>query len=773
MDKRVVILIGFLLLALLLPMSLYGQGTAVPETDSPLLSEAAQQGMPTDQIIIKFTDVADVSDLLARNLDGELTELSQAAGVSLTYVREMSLSAHVIKLPEAQSIAEVAAISKRLTALPDVDYAEPDRILQPMDEPLPQPKAPELTPNDPMFGSQWDFGYTANTSEGMNLPAAWNITTGLASTVVAVIDTGILNHADLAGKTVAGYDFINDSLVANDGNGRDSDPADPGDWITPAESSSGYFAGCPVSDSSWHGSHVAGTIAAATNNSTGVAGVNWNAKILPVRVLGKCGGYTSDIIDGARWAAGLSVSGVPANANPAQVLNLSLGGPGTCGTTEQTAYTEIYNHGVTTVVAAGNDNANASGFTPASCNNVITVAANDRTGDRAYYSNYGSVVEITAPGGAQSFSNDPNGILSTLNTGTTSPSSDAYVYYQGTSMAAPHLAGLVSLILAQYPTSTPAQILQRIQDSARPFPSGSTCNTSNCGAGIADAYRALTWSMPVLDEAVYLPLVTKPISAPTLQAIDNPDNDGAYTLIWTSVSGATSYTLQEDDNVGFTSPATAYSGSSTSHGVSGKSVGTYYYRVRAVVGGQVSGWSNVRSVTVSSSSPPTTLVNGNFEQQATGWTQHSTHGWTLIVNSFAGSVTPRSGSWAAWLGGDYNEIAYVQQQVTVSASTPYLTYYHWIASSDSCGYDFGGVLVNGSIVVDVYDLCGTTSTGGWVKHSVNLHSYVGQTITFQIRAETDGSLNSNLFVDDVSFQSSAMAEVVPAGIPNPADAQPK
>ena len=171
------------------------------------------------------------------------------------------------------------------------------------------------------------------------------------------------------------------------------------DWITAAESSSGYFAGCQVHNSSWHGTHTAGTIGAASNNGVGVAGVNWNSKILPVRVLGKCGGYTSDIADGMRWAAGLSVSGVPANANPAKVLNLSLGGYGACDATYQNAVNAIVAAGTTIVVSAGNSNADAVNYRPGNCTGVITVAATNRDGGRAYYSNYGSTVEISAPGG--------------------------------------------------------------------------------------------------------------------------------------------------------------------------------------------------------------------------------------------------------------------------------------------------------------------------------------------------------------------------------------
>ena len=203
------------------------------------------------------------------------------------------------------------------------------------------------------------------------------------------------------------------------------------------------------------------------------------SKILPVRVLGKCGGYTSDIVDGLRWAAGLSVSGVPANPNPAKVANLSLGGYGGCDSTWQNAINAVTAAGMVVVVAAGNSNADASSI---SLRPVVMASsrwhATNRSGSRAYYSNYGSKVEISAPGGAQSFANDPNGILSTLNTGTTVPVSDTYVYYQGTSMATPHVTGVVSLMFSLNPSLTPAQVLQILQSTARPFPAGSTCNTS-------------------------------------------------------------------------------------------------------------------------------------------------------------------------------------------------------------------------------------------------------------------------------------------------------
>jgi serine protease len=265
--------------------------------------------LPTDQIIIKYKVSAGITRTEAAQ-PRRLAALSRAAGMNLTYFREMSGDAHVLKLPARMPEAEVSAMARKLMALPEVEYAEPDRILQ-----------PGFWPNDPQFTNQWGY----SPPFGINAPAAWDITTGSSGLVVAVIDTGILGtHPDIAGRTVPGYDFISDVWKANDGDGRDPDPSDPGDWVAAFEC--GLAQPLPE-DSSWHGTHVAGTIGAASNNSVGVSGVNWNSLILPVRVLGKCGGVESDIADAIWWAAGASVPGVPANANPARVLNLSLGGP--------------------------------------------------------------------------------------------------------------------------------------------------------------------------------------------------------------------------------------------------------------------------------------------------------------------------------------------------------------------------------------------------------------------------------------------------------------
>lgn len=430
----------------------------------------------TNQIIIKYRPTANVTDSNGQISASKMNALKATAGESLSYKRAMSGDAHVLSLTARMPIASVEAIARKLAALPDVEYAEPDYVMRPM-----------LAPNDPSYSAQWHY-YEAFS---INAPAAWNITTGSASIRVAVIDTGITDHPDLAGRWVGGYDFIADVPTANDGNGRDSDPHDPGDWVT--ANMCGF--GEPAENSSWHGTHVAGTIGAASNNGVGVAGVNWVSPIVPIRVLGRCGGFTSDIVDGMRWAAGLAVTGVPANANPAKVLNVSLGGPGACASSYQNAINAINAVGSIVVVSAGNSNANAVNYQPGNCSGVVTVASTDRGGNRAFYSNYGSVVEISAPGG-ETNTNSPstapqNGVLSTLNAGLTTPGAASYNYYQGTSMAAPHIAGVISLMASLDPTLNFTRSVQILQSTARSFPAGSNCTPSNCGPGIVDAAAAL------------------------------------------------------------------------------------------------------------------------------------------------------------------------------------------------------------------------------------------------------------------------------------------
>ncbi|TFW29745.1 peptidase S8 [Massilia arenosa] len=431
--------------------------------------------LDTDRLIVKYKDAVPAMKgaavVPAIGLRQSIIDRAgQNFGVTLREHRTTATGAHVMQLSRRMALADVKALADELKQRDDtVEYAEPDRIM-----------TKQSTPTDPYYTSQWHY---FEPTGGINAPAAWDKSTG-AGVVVAVIDTGYRPHADLAGQILPGYDFITSTKIANDGTARDSDASDPGDYTLAGECS----AGSPAADdnSSWHGTHVAGTIAAKTNNGVGVAGVAYNARILPVRVLGKCGGYTSDIADGMIWASGGTVTNVPANPNKARVLNLSLGGSGACDITTQNAINSARSRGTVVVVAAGNSNVDAVNSNPANCAGVITVAATNRSGGKASYSNYGNVVTVAAPGG------DTGGyILSTWNAGTRGPGADNYGYMAGTSMATPHVAGVVALMLSVNPALTPDEVAAKLKSTARPFPASCV----GCGAGIVNAAAAVNASI--------------------------------------------------------------------------------------------------------------------------------------------------------------------------------------------------------------------------------------------------------------------------------------
>ncbi|MEE5089227.1 S8 family peptidase [Xanthomonas citri] len=397
--------------------------------------------------------------VLTTSLRTAARALPAKAGKSLglNSVRRLAVGPELVQADRALDRAEAETLMRQLAADPNVQSVEVDQMLY-----------PTLTPNDSRLSEQWAFG---TTNAGLNIRPAWDKATG-ANVVVAVIDTGIVSHPDLDANILPGYDFISDATAARDGNGRDNNPADEGDWNS--------TSGCATSNSSWHGTHVAGTVAAVTNNTTGVAGTAFNAKVVPVRVLGRCGGSLSDIADAIIWASGGTVSGVPANPNAAEVINMSLGGGGTCSSTMQSAINGAVSRGTTVVVAAGNSAANVSGSLPANCANVIAVAATTSAGAKASYSNYGSGIDVSAPG---------SGILSTLNSGTTTPGNASYASYNGTSMA-PHVAGVVALVQSVAPTTlTPAAVETLLKNTARALPGA--CS-GGCGAGIVDADAAVT-----------------------------------------------------------------------------------------------------------------------------------------------------------------------------------------------------------------------------------------------------------------------------------------
>jgi serine protease len=439
---------------------------------------ASQRGngpQMVDQILVRFTP--SVMESRLEVMSNQVAQvMSLQAGRTMTPVRVGALGVHVLRFAEPVSHEEALKVAASVSSMQGVAYAEPD-------------VRDQITtiPNDNFFSKQWALAEPEKIAGGINAVSAWDVTQGSSSVVVAVVDTGVLPHKEFSGRLLPGYDFISDAVSGNDGNGRDSDASDSGDWILASEAKQfGHTAG---SVSSWHGTHVAGIIAASGNNTSGVAGIAWNAKILPVRVLGKGGGTRSDIADGIVWAAGGSVPGAPANPNPAKVINLSLGGASACPATYQNAINYAISRGVTVVVAAGNENSPASGSTPANCQGVITVGATSIAGAKSSFSNYDSTVTISAPGG-----DDDGSILSTGDSGKQSPNLDGvYLYKNGTSMATPAVAGVAALALSVNPNLTPSQIKSILTFSATRFPTGTgdDCSTNRCGAGILNALGAV------------------------------------------------------------------------------------------------------------------------------------------------------------------------------------------------------------------------------------------------------------------------------------------
>ncbi|HEX8738685.1 MAG TPA: S8 family peptidase, partial [Casimicrobiaceae bacterium] len=415
----------------------------------------------------------------------------------------MGLGAELLTAGGIEGSAAAEALASKLASSPDVEFAEVDHLRY----------ATQAYPVDDAYvGSQT---YLADGPSNINAFDAWTVTHGSPDIVVAVIDTGYRPHIDLAGRILPGYDMISDPAMANDGNGRDSDASDPGDWVTSADLPS-LPANCKVATSSWHGTSVAGIIAADTDNNLYVAGIDWNAKILPVRVLGRCGGYDSDIVDGILWAAGLSVPGVPDNPHPAQVLNLSLGGEGPCEAMYSLAILAAYANGVTRsiVVAAGNSSEDVANATPADCPGVIRVASTTTKGSLAPYSNYGPSIMLSAPGGSpySTLFNYSVPVLS--NSGTHGPVADSIGFEGGTSFSAPMVSGTISMMLAVNPELSPEQIVSILASTASPYASLSNCTTAICGAGIVNVggavrtasavqtnYQGLWWASPAGSES--------------------------------------------------------------------------------------------------------------------------------------------------------------------------------------------------------------------------------------------------------------------------------
>ncbi|GGY59335.1 extracellular protease [Bacterioplanes sanyensis] len=455
----------------------------------------------TKRFIVKYPSASEMSTLAEQGFNPQAARQQALQQQGVQYQRAMMLEDYHVVTVSADNEQELEQRLAQLADSPAIVSVEEDRMLRTF-----------FAPNDPLYQDQWHY---FDPQAGINLPNAWERATGKGVTV-AVLDTGYLPHEDLLGNILPGYDMISDEFVSVDGDGRDADATDPGDHMKQGECGNDY----PPFDysSSWHGTHVAGTVAAMGNNGVGVTGVAFDAQVVPVRVLGKCGGYTSDIADGIVWAAGGTVEGVPANRHPAQVINMSLGGGGNCQDITQQAINFARSKGTSVVVAAGNSNADAGNFTPSNCDGVINVAATNINAAKASYSNFGDVVDVAAPGGEWEIRNDPNGVLSTDNSGATLAEDDAYLTKPGTSMAAPHVAGVAALMYQKKPEITPDELEQLLVENTNPL----TDNCVGCGSGIVDADAALA----ALDD--------DPVVEPGGVEVAVPDNFGFRPLTWST-----------------------------------------------------------------------------------------------------------------------------------------------------------------------------------------------------------------------------------------------
>jgi serine protease len=582
-----------------------GQGSAAEMGPSQVRRAPSSEDSSQARVIVKYRNTSALMKTLSASASNSSTQkvspqhatlLGQRLGYALQDGRVLGESTQALR---GQGLSSVSLVAK-LREQPDVEWAVVD-----------ERRYISAVPNDPYYPGgqtsitpavgQWYLRAPDSTLvSATNAPVAWGLTTGSSSVTVAVLDTGVIfDHPDLGraangGKLWPGYDFVSTGtgVSTNDSDGRDSDASDPGDYTT----STSCGRGTTISSSSWHGTQTASLVGAATNNATGMAGMGWNVMVLPVRVLGPCGGTDSDIIAGMRWAAGLnndasctSSSSVSATCNPhvAKVLSMSLGASGSCPTSYLEAISELTSAGVTVVVAAGNDEGLAVS-SPANCTGALAVAGVRHTGTKVGYSNLGPQVTISAPAGncVNSTGSCVYPILTATNAGTTTPTSNTYSnstnYSVGTSFATPLVAGAVGLMLSVDATLTPANIKAKLQASARAFPStgaASTvtackapssatqdecyCTTTTCGAGMLDVGAAVASVSPTVSPptAAITATTTTPTvgTAVTLSGSASTANGGrsisSYAWTLTSGSGLASLSASSGASVTFNTTA--------------------------------------------------------------------------------------------------------------------------------------------------------------------------------------------------------------------------
>ena len=555
---------------------------------NPVLRQAHHASVEnaTGRIIVKFRSAGSSPHRAKlRSTQDRISALMARTGQKLRAVRSVTELLHGIRVEPAVAGEPIAATVQRLRADPEVEYAEAEQWRYPH----------ATTPDDPVFSQQWYLqGSSATTPSAVDAVTAWDTTTGSTGLVIADLDTGVrFEHPDLqwagsGGRLLPGYTFISDTFAANDGDARDADASDPGDWVTqqdatahPAECS-GIPAGVtfPI-PSSWHGTRVSGILGALSNNGVGIAGMTWSAWLLPVRVLGKCGGTDLDIIAGMLWAAGIPVSGAPDNPDPARIENMSLGATGSCLRIYVDTISQLAAKGVLVVVSAGNEGGPVD--SPANCPGAAGVAGLRHAGTKVGYSSLGPEVAVSSPAG--NCVNTAGGpclypITTTFNQGTTTPGASDYTDQVntpnlGTSFSAPIVSGIAGLMLSVNGNLNSTQLIARLKEGSLPFPQTSTsvptppmchaptgpsdlqtseCICTNdrmtCGAGMASASGALNAAL-------------RPIAAVKLPASVSA---GMNVTLDASGSGAAckhtvaSYQWASSDPAGHPNPAT---GSST------------------------------------------------------------------------------------------------------------------------------------------------------------------------------------------------------------------
>ncbi|ODS38513.1 MAG: hypothetical protein A7316_00885 [Candidatus Altiarchaeales archaeon WOR_SM1_86-2] len=690
--------------------------------DSIQEAQASGKGYAPGEIIVKFKPGVK---------DEVISGINSKHGASMLYTSR-SAGFKRLRIPKGKTVSEMVKIYNKN---PNVEYAEPNYIAYAL-----------MTPNDPYYGYQWHLDN--DVYGGINMECAWDISTG-SNVIVAVIDTGVAyeNYGrqykqapDLANTCfVAGYDFVNDDSHPNDDNS--------------------------------HGTHVAGTVAQSTNNNNGVAGVAFEACIMPVKVLNKQGsGSYSWIADGIYYAAD----------NGAQVISMSLGGSSSSSTLEE-ALAYAYDKGVTIVAAAGNDGMGGPPLYPAAYDAyVIAVGATRYDETRAPYSTTGDYVDIAAPGGDTSV--DQNGdsyadgvLQNTFNPSTKNTRDFGYWFLQGTSMATPHVSGAAALLIADGVATTPDEVRDALQSTAED--KGDPGWDPEYGWGIVDAYAALTYTLDTIPPSAVSDLAA---GNPTLTSV---------TLTWTAtgddgnVGTAGSYdirysTLQiTDANWDTATKATGEpkpqpSGSAETFKVTGLSYSTTYYFALKVLddAGNPSGLSNVFSETTAT---PITIFEDDMESGVNGWTTEGANNlWELGTPTFGpGSAYSESNAWATKLEGNYGVNNALENLTSEPIDLTYVNSAILVFQNrydTETGYDGGVILISTDdgntwqyVEYEGYDqgLSGTSwyaftgSSGGWRQEEVDLTPYVGNMVRLRFEFRSDSSINDypGWYIDDVSI----------------------